>query len=266
MNQRIPESLQPILENYIALVDQHLPDLVEAVYLEGSIALGEFNERFSDIDFVAMLNRQVNLKELEHLRQIHKRIEKDYPRWKLSGSYLQWDDLGHNQEKAGRLPHYHDGVLRTNGRFESDSVTSWILKNYGIALVGPTSQGLSFSVDWDRLSAKMRDNLNSYWVRWTKRPDRILVMLSDWGIQWCILGVLRQYYSFRESRITTKVRAGEYGLKCVPTRWHRLIREAIRIRESKENSAYRFRTARTVDAIRFLNYIMQTCNAGFKDS
>jgi hypothetical protein len=88
-------------------------------------------------------------------------------------------------------------------------------------------------------------------------------MYSDWGIQWTVLGVLRKFYSFRENSITTKVKAGEYALTCLPACWHRLIREAINIREGKETSAYQLRIARTIEAVRFLKFIIQTCNATF---
>ena len=208
MNYRIPELIQPSLENYTSLINQHLPDLLGAFYLEGSIALGEFNPRFSDIDFVAVLSRPADLQELERLRQIHRDIEKGFLRWKLSGSYLQWNDLGPDKKTVDRLSHYHDGVLRSDGRFEPDSVTGWILKNHGISVIGPESCDLAFTVDWNVLIARMHDNLNRYWAGWTKRPGRILALLSDWGIQWSVLGVLRQFYSFRENTITTKVRAG----------------------------------------------------------
>jgi len=174
IHQQIPDLIQPLIGSYISLMNRDLPDLIGGLYLEGSIALGESNERFSDIDFVALLNRQVNTEEIELLRQIHRRIEKRNPRRKLSGNYLQWADLGHDKIEALSLPHYHDGILRTNEPFEPDPVTGWILKNHGIALTGPAPQALPFEVDWNRLRAKMHTNMNSYWARWTKHPGPIL--------------------------------------------------------------------------------------------
>lgn len=263
MNQRIPKPIQSILGDYISLVNQQLPGLMKAFYIEGSIALGGFNGHFSDIDFVAILNRRATPTEIDTLRNIHKVIEKSHPQWKMSGSYLQSDDSGRFDNKVEPNPYYHDGVLRLHGHFEFNWVEGWILKNHGIAIIGPEPQDLLFTIDWELLIKKMRENLNSYWVRWTKRPKRLVILFSDWGIQWAVLGVLRQFYSFRENTITTKTKAAEYSLTCVPTRWHRLIREAINIREGKKASAYRFRIVRTIEAVNFLKYIIQTCNASF---
>ncbi|MBI1926586.1 DUF4111 domain-containing protein [Candidatus Poribacteria bacterium] len=86
-------------------------------------------------------------------------------------------------------------------------------------------------------------------------------MFSDWGIQWAVLGVLRQFYTFQENQITTKRKAGEYALSCVPTHWHRLIQEAINLRARSKKSLYRLRVIRTIDAVSFLRYIIRSCNA-----
>lgn len=249
--------------NYLSLVNGQFPDLMNAFCVVGSIALDGFNERFSDIDFVAALNRRATSADIENLDHIHRVIGKNYPRWKMSGSYLQANDLGHFNDEVEPYPFCGDGLLRPSGHFELNPVTWWILKNHGIAVMGSEPQELSFTVDWNRLITKMRENLNTFWVSYTKRPRRIVTTLSDWGVQWTVLGVLRQFYTFRENTITTKEKAGTYALNCVPTRWHQLIREAINIREGKKPSAYRFRIARSIEVVSFVQYIIQTCNAGF---
>lgn len=263
MDHRIPEPVRPTLQDYVSRVNDQVPGLMKAFFIEGSIALGGFNARFSDVDFVAILNRQVTPMEFEALRGIHKAVEKRYPRWELMGDYLQSGDLGRLDQEIEPHPAYHGGVLRPYGHFELNSVEGWILKNHGIALFGPEPQDLPFTVDWDLLVKKMRENLNSYWASWTRRPGRIIRMFSDWGVQWAVLGVLRQFYSFRENSITTKTKAGEYALTCVPARWHGLIREAIDIREGNKTPAYQLRVVRAIEAVSFLRYVIQTCNASF---
>ena len=274
MNQRIPEPIRPTLQDYTSLVNQQIHGMMKGFYVEGSIALGGFNEHFSDIDFVALLNRPLTSTEFATLRKIHQVIGKSYPRWKMSGSYLQSDDLGscNNLVEANSC---FEGRLQLEGHFDWNWVAGWILKNHGIAILGPDPQALPVTIDWDRLIERMRENLNSYWAGWTRRPDAFGEMMFDLGIQWAVLGVLRQFYSFRENAITTKTKAGEYALTCVPGQWHRLIQEAIDIRAGSRSSAYRFRIvrtkasayqlriARTMEAVRFIKFIIQTCNSCF---
>ncbi len=262
---RIPEPLQPLLADYSAQIEQTLPGLLNGFYIVGSIALGEFNMRFSDIDFVAVLKHNAAPAELEHLRKIHAALKRSHPRWEMAGIYLQVEDLGHFAGEVEPPPCYHDGVLHPHDYFEMNSVTWWILKNQGIAMTGPEPQALPFVVDWSLLITRMHDNLNSYWASWTQRPQKIIVLFSDWGIQWAVLGVLRQFYTFRENKITTKSKAGEYALTCVPATWHGLIQTALDIRDGRQTPrtklSYGLRIARTLEAIRFLKYIIRTCNA-----
>lgn len=261
MSQRIPDLVRPALQDYLSLVNGQLPRLLNAFYLEGSIALGGFNEYFSDIDFIACFDRQPSPAEIDALHNIHQGLKDRHSQWELQGSYVLFDDLSCWGNEAGSTLTFHDGKLRPGGEFGPQSVEGWIMKNHGIAIVGPEPRDLPFTIDWDLLILKMRENLNTYWAGWAKRPDRFLVMLSDWGIQWAILGALRQFYSFQQNSITTKAKAGEYALTCVPACWHRLIHEAIDIREGKTISVYRFRAMRAVEAVRFLKFIIRTCNA-----
>ena len=52
MHTRVPEIVRPPLEKFLTLMDAELPGFLAAFYLHGSIALGAFNERFGDIDFI----------------------------------------------------------------------------------------------------------------------------------------------------------------------------------------------------------------------
>lgn len=263
MDPRLPESVQPIIENYVAGWNEQLPDLCSGFYIVGSIALGEFNEYYSDIDFVTVLNRRMTSVELEKLRSIHQNIEKTFSQWKMSGSYIQPGDLGKRSGIMEPYPHYHDGILHLNERNELNAVTWWELKNRGIAIMGVGPEQLPFHIDGNMLIIYMRENLNSYWARWASQPTRMILLYSDWGIQWAVTGVLRQYYTFQENTITTKIKAAEYALACLPTRWHPLIQEAINIRLKKKRSVYRFKIVRAWEAVRFLKFMIQTCNANY---
>ena len=260
MESCIPESVQPILKCYVARCNAEFPQLVSGFYLVGSIALGEFNEYYSDIDFVTVLQRRMTPLETEKLRTIHQNIETTFPQWKMSGSYIQAEDLGKLNGHGEQHPHYHDGILHLNMSDELNPVTWWELKHHGIPVVGTDPGDLPFEVDWNVLITTMRENLNSYWAGWAHQPIRMILLYSDWGIQWAITGVLRQFYTFRENTITTKIKAAEYALDCLPARWHPLIQEAINIRKKKQGSLYRLRMFRAWEAIHFLRFIIQTCN------
>jgi hypothetical protein len=261
MHPRIPEPVQPVLHEYLLLMEKKLPGLLAGFYLHGSLALGAFNLHSSDIDFIAVVSRRSTAADVEELRGLHAELARKHPRWPLQGSYLLGEDLGQFDGAMSPGPHLTDGVLTADGCRDGDSVTWWLLKHRGIALMGPEPQALTFTVDWEHLIARMHQNLNTYWKHFTCRPARMAWLLTDFGIQWAVLGVLRLYYTFQEQDITSKTGAGEYGLAHLPERWHRIIREAIHIREHTGASTYRSHLLRAVDAWAFLNTVIRLGNA-----
>ena len=260
IDPRIPDLLSPLFREYVRRLDQDAPGLVNAFYLVGSLALDAFNPRSSDIDFVAVLSRQAAADDPETLLGIHRGVERQYPQLKMEGEYFQPSDLGRIDDEVRPFLSYHDGKLDWRRHFGLGLVTWWILKEKGIALFGPPVQGLAITLDMDRLLQGQRENLNSYWAGWIKRPGRLAALLSDWGVQWTVLGVLRQFYTLREHKIISKTDAGKYALACLPQRWQRIIIEAIAMRESPRRSRYRSRIVRAVETYAFLKYIIQVSN------
>lgn len=263
MPAEIPELIKPLLEAYITALESDLPDLMTGFYLHGSIALGAFNPNFSDIDFITVVNRRCTANDLERLTAIHQMLEKDYPQWPLQGSYLLSSDLGKFEDEIDPYPCYSDGRLDPYTHHDINSVTWWLLKNRGLTLVGTLPENLDFLVGWTLLATAMLENLNTYWARFTWQPSRMAWLFSDYGIQWAVLGVLRQFYTFQERDIASKTGAGEYALKHLPQGWHRLIQEALNIRNQRHKSLYQFRVVRAVEAVRFLGFIIRICNDSF---
>jgi hypothetical protein len=256
MDKRIPAVLVPMFECYLSRLDQRLPGFLSSFCVVGSIALDEFNPHFSDVDFVAAIRQPAREGAMQALKEIHREVERGYPRWKLEGMYLLESQLG----GTGHFLVYHDGLLKTHPP-EPDPVTWWILKNHGIPLLGSDPRDLPVSVDTNVLVAWTQGNMNTYWKGWTRKPGRLIVLLTDWGIQWAALGVARQFYTIRENAIISKRRAGDYALSAVPHQWHRIIHEAIRIRTRSGASFYRSRLARMIAVVNFMKYIIRSSNA-----
>ncbi|WGV25287.1 aminoglycoside adenylyltransferase domain-containing protein [Halotia branconii] len=260
MDIRVPECVRPVLADYLLSLKTELPNLIDACYIHGSIALDAFNRHFSDIDFITILARRATAQEVEKLKAVHQQVEMLYPEWKLEGSYLQWEDLGREQQEIVPYPYYHDGVLRSAGYHDVNLVTWWVLKHRGISIMGLSPQTLAFTVDGNLLRTNIQENLNSYWVSWTRQPNKIAYLVTDSGIQWAVLGILRLFYTLREHDITSKTEAGRYALVHLPTQWHRLITEAINLRSNRHGSCYRSRVNRAIEAVRFLRYVINVCN------
>jgi hypothetical protein len=252
MPAEIPDEIRPMLDAYLQAFHAQFPYVMSGFYLHGSIALGAFEPEWSDIDSVAILKRPLSDIDIQTVKNIHQELIISYDKWQLEVSYLLAEDLG--QESHPPRPNFHDGEL-SMGNFEANDVTWWLLKHKGIAVYGEIPD---FEVDWDRLIRKMHENMNSYWQSFKTDPRRLLWIFSDYGIQWVVLGILRQYYSFCEQDITSKTGAGAYGIQRFPD-YQRIIQEAIRLRQNKAR-LYQNKFRRALDAYRFLQFIIRISN------
>ena len=262
MTTQVPEVIEPLLQEYSQFIEAALPGFVTALYLQGSIALGAFNERLSDIDFVAFTSREWHQPDLDKLTALHQALQAKYPRWPFEGIYLQLKSLSPDERATATYLNQHDGKLFSVTSIELNHVDWWLLKQHGIVIKGTPAAELPFEVDVPVILSGMKHNLNTYWAAYTYKPARLAQLFTNRGVQWVVLGVLRQYYSFKEYDITSKAGAGEYALPQLPPKWHRLIQEALNLRQSPDSikGLYKTKIGRAIETFRFLRYIIPLCN------
>ncbi|MEH7087382.1 aminoglycoside adenylyltransferase domain-containing protein [Neobacillus drentensis] len=260
--------IQAILNEYITRMQQVLP--LQGLYIYGSIALGDYSLELSDIDFIAVTEARLNSDCIHHVEQVHRLIEKKYPKPNLNGIYVTGGDLGKLQDEIFPFPSYSDGKFTPAGYFECNMVTWYELKESGITILGPDARDLAYTVDWNQLISLMHENLNTYWQRWIVQSEKrlslksaALYLLSS-EVEWGVLGITRLFYTFREHQITSKVRAGEYALQIVPERWHKILQEARRVRKGAKKSLYSSKWQRRSDTLDYMRYILQQANAMFE--
>jgi len=267
----IPEGVNTILKEYFKLFESELPNLVEAYYIYGSIALGSFHYGLSDIDFIAVVKRQVTELDIDILKEIHSNIKKKFSKTDLMGLYVMGNDLQLGYENEKSCPCFIDGVYKGLKKFEKDSIDAFQLKKYGLTVKGKRIENLDFTVNWDILIHNMRENLNTYWLNWNDDckkflSKRYIGLFVDLGmIEWGVLGVSRLYYTFKEQDMTSKIGAGEYALQIVPQRWHRVINEAMRLRKGNQKSFYKSIFERRKDVLAYIDFIIQESNNLFND-
>ncbi|MDB5084097.1 MAG: hypothetical protein JWN30_983 [Bacilli bacterium] len=268
--QTIPAPAWKVLEAYTKAMQQNMGNCVEAVYIYGSIALNAFVEHASDIDFITVVNRPLCHEDIALLAHIHHEIARSCPNPVMMGSYLQWIDLGKTQNQLNPYPYYYENEMHGAGHCDINPVTWWILKQSGLAVIGPDVKDLQLQVNLDVLLGYVHHNMNTYWAGWIERLEtgksqlindlQITDADIDQRIEWTVLGMLRQYYTLKEKSIISKLGAGEYGLTELPEQWHPLIREAMHIRLRNPERYYESRQQRINDGIELLKWIRSHCN------
>lgn len=262
MNQRAEEILNLFLEK----VEQSLPGLLEGFYLYGSIVLNDFYPKKSDIDFIAISKKRLLAEEFKLLQKIHRAIQSKFPKPNLNGIYIRWEDLGKDKSEISPFPYFYNGKMYKGGYFECNKVTWYELKYHGLVILGKPIKSLDFQLDEVAMVEEIQENLKTYWVKWQREHANwffyksYLLLFFEILVEWGVLGVARQYYTFQTKKITSKKAAGVFCLENTPSEFHEILKEAIRIREGKSKSIYSSIFKRRKAALAFMKYIIELKN------
>ncbi|WP_200411170.1 aminoglycoside adenylyltransferase domain-containing protein [Virgibacillus salexigens] len=259
-------SIYEVLNEYISLWTERLPNQLEGLYLHGSIVLDAYTYDSSDIDFVVITKNRLTEKEIQILTDIHKVIACKFVKPDLDGLFIVWEDLGESRPADNvSFPYYNGGKIGFNTHF--NPVTWWLLKKKGISLLGPDITERPFNVSSRLLTSYVLENMNSYWAGRVIKIENSIEQIKnlptsgiDEELEWIVLGLLRQYYTLKELSIISKVGAGEYGLLNLPREWHNIINEAVNIRRKIKDTVFNSDEKRINETLQFSKYLIQHCN------
>jgi predicted nucleotidyltransferase len=268
---RIPESVRPLLNEYLQRLAAELPDLPLGIYVHGSIAYDAFCEQTSDVDILVVTARECAAEELGRLARMHADLRGAWPRRKLEVSYVPEADCRRpHPESAPPHPYHHQNPYLDTGEFHDSGIFDfnhplwaanlwWMVKTRGITLLGPEPEALGIPVSAADIVATSRHLLETYWPDWL-RPSKELLKLHDaFQVDWVVFGTLRAYYTLRERDITSKPGAAEYGMAHLPRRWHGLIRSTLERRASPVEKSKLQRVREGVAVAFYLRFILREC-------
>ena len=266
MDSKIPIPVQNILSLYMSLFYERIPNTLEGLYIHGSIALNAYINDSSDIDFIAIVNRQLTEEEVKIVSDTHRELHNKFRKTGMDGCYLLWEDIGKKETQTKKCLYINEGKIGWSNHV-INQITWWLLRDKGICIIGPEITSFHFDVDENALADYVRTNMNTYWLnRMNKiaKFKRIAPLLPnklvDREVQWCITGMLRQFYTLREHEIISKVDAGKYAINYMPERWRNIINEALSIREGLNIRYCDSKKQRINDTIQCMNYILDYCN------
>ena len=272
MNARIPAPVQPVLQDYLQQLKARVPDLLFGVYLHGSTVYGAFCQETSDIDVLVLTNGPSNEQDLGILEQLHADLRLKWPRWKLESSYVPQSVCARPLENLGTPHPFHkDGKFCASGIFDFNSPVWaanlwWMVKTRGVSLFGPEPAALDIQISAAEMIATNRRLVDEYWTQWT-RPQahwlrfayRLYGLSKSSHVDWVVFGTLRTYFTLREHDITSKLDAAEYGLAHLPGRWHRLIRDCVRNRQSPVARSLPVRVKNAWVTAQYMRFILHAC-------
>lgn len=237
-----------------------VPDgLVTGLYLHGGVGFGEWVEGHSDVDFFATLAGRAGPVELAALGRAHEVVaERHGEAPYFDGPHVLASDLASPPDQCPDVPtvFQHDFVAR--GRFEIGPVAWHELARHGLTVIGPSLDTLEIWTDDARLRASTIDNLDTYWrgqaAYCARNPHGAA---SDFACEWVVPGVVRLHHLLVLGEQTAKSLAARWGLGFYPERWHRVLRESLRVREGDGEPQYDDLAERGADVTGFVAYVVE---------
>jgi len=225
---------EAIARDFLRRIDTAAPGLVTALYLTGSVALGDFNPPGSDVDGVAVVCRRPDAGDLAALRNVHGEMS---GRPYLDLIYLTEAQLSAQPSDAEEVPYSQDGEFRDSGACGQLNPVLWTeLSRYGRTVRGATPAERDVTPDPDLLREWNVQNLRTYWaglanyVRGATADGRDGTEPVDIEmLRWVVLGPPRLHYTLATGGIATKSQAGRYAAERSP-RWAELCDRCVRSR------------------------------------
>ena len=218
-------TLQTILDGAQTVLGSRLVGM----YVDGSLALGDFDEHESDIDFLVVTNSDVTGDTFTALQAMHAQFAASGSRWatEIEGSYLSQQALRRFDPAQTWFPRIQRGAdesLRMEEHASDWVIHRAVLRDGGITLAGPAPQTLIDPVDPHDLRQAMTTYMrHPWWQTLLADPSQITTP----GYQrYVILTLCRVRYTLAYGTVVSKPVAAQWAASRPARRWKDVIERA----------------------------------------
>lgn len=262
-NTPIPEILIPMLNEYDKSLRENFPNKIFGIFIYNSVALGCFNEKSSDIDFITILNEEFENEDICIVEKVHRKISEAFEYGnRMEGMYITKDKVGKLNSEISPYIYFCDNVLHYYGYYDVNYITWWTLKYFGIPINCSDTNSLSIEVAWCSIIENMNYNLNYYWK--DKLSENNIFLEDEW-IEFSVSTLCRILYTLENKAVTSKDKALEYAITIIPTEYSLIIKECLRLRKrNSDSSVYNSKFEREYSVKNFIKFIIEFCNEKYK--
>lgn len=249
----LPDPVRAVCSTFLEVAPA---GLVTGLYLRGGTGFGEWIPGQSDVDFVATLSHRPAAAEVSALEAAHVAVAAAHPQVHFDGPHVLVSDLATDPEECPEVPWILARFFEE--KVPGDAMVAWHeLAWHGVTVSGPPIGSLGIWTSTERLVDFTRGNVDTYW---RGNAEALAAMPAEgaheWACCWCVLGVARLHHLLVTGEMTTKSAAGRWGLGFYPARFHRVLREALRVREGGPDEYAVDREARGRDTAAFTAYVV----------
>jgi hypothetical protein len=200
------------------------------MYLYGSLALGDFDQRSSDIDCLVVTDSHLEEDVVTALDRMHVAFDTSGSPWasRIEAAYIPRNALRINAPTTARYPQIEKGRRLMMEPLESGwALQVYTLREHGIVIAGPDPQALMPPVDRNDI----RKASAAHAVVWAEQahgdPDWLEWIRAREHQAFVVLTLCRMLYSLSSGRVASKPKAARWVIQTTGMRWAALIQTAL---------------------------------------
>ena len=217
--------LNAVLHELVASIRQAVPNDFIGAYLQGSFAVGDFDQH-SDVDFIIAIRNEPSEDEVAKLQRVHERIcglESEWARH-LEGSYFPGAIL-RSGERCGEplwyLDHGRNGLIRSDHC--NTLVVRSVVRERGITLAGPDPRTLVDPISVIALRREMSNTMRTWAKEILEQHERYANRFYQGNI---VLSYSRMLHDLVNGRPGSKRDGAMWAKVTLGTDWSPLIDRA----------------------------------------
>jgi len=247
-----------VLHDFLARIQVILGDRFRGKYLDGSLALGDFDPHSSDIDFVVTTDVPLSDAHFVVLRDMHARFDDSGSPWatEVEAVYIPQEILRRGAPAPAWVPRIERGATLVKEHLGSTWVIHWsILRDHGVVVMGPDLRPLIDPIAPQDLRRAM-GVIGDVWLE-SARHDRVGLQRRG-GQVYMVRTLCRMLYTLDRGTIVSKPVAARWAHQRLGSRWAALIERAAAWRK---DPAYQETPSATEigDTLALVEYTLEQC-------
>ena len=220
-----------LLDDLLEGIRAILGDDLIGVYLDGSLALGDFDPATSDVDFIAAIAQPLSPASFEALAAMHRQM-RDSGRpfaTELEGSYIHLSALRRHDPADATFPNLERGpdeVLKLKEHHSDWVIHRYTVREHGLTLFGPPPATLIDLVSADDVRTATAGVLRSWWG--TPDATEAIARAHPGYLCYVVQTMCRALCALERGEVISKRAAAEWALQTQDARWQALIKRSLR--------------------------------------
>jgi Aminoglycoside adenylyltransferase, C-terminal domain/Nucleotidyltransferase domain len=197
------------------------------LYLYGSLVIGDFDPKISDIDLVAALSSDIDDKEFGALQKMHDDVAKEHKEWddRIEVCYISVAALHAVRSSTSQIANISPGEPFHKRESSKEWLTDWyVVREKGITLFGPSPKTIIEPISKDEFIHSVKANAKA-WRLW------IHDMHTRKSQAYAILTLCRALYTYKDGEQVSKKQAALWAEKEF-LEWSFVIQNALLWREA----------------------------------